>query len=213
MERARTTVGMDVSLSFVRECARHYDLALQGSLPHLPFAAESFDVVASSHVIGHVPMEHKDRLVDEIARVLRPGGTTAHIIETDSEHHIVREAKRNPQAYRRQFVDQDGHVGLELAGTVVERFRARGFTLERISLVDAVVPSLQNYRKYLSHPEFALIEGVSGLRRMDALVGASGIANAAYEVGMGVFHRTLEQWFGQPSRAQFILVAFRKTKD
>jgi SAM-dependent methyltransferase len=210
IERAHTTVGLDVSLSFVRECARHYDLAAQGSLPNLPFAANSFDVVASSHVIGHVAREHKDELVRDIARVLRPGGITAHIIETDSDHDLVRAAKRNPETYRRQFVEQDGHIGLEHADSVLARFRAQGFRLEKMMLVDALVPSLLNYRKYLSHPEFALIDGMGRLQRMDSVVTSSGLVNAAYEVGMGIFHRTLEQWFGKPANAQFILVAFRK---
>jgi len=41
-------------------------------------------------------------------------------------------------------------------------------------------------------------------------VTRSPLANLAYEVGMGVFHRTLEQWAGDPRRAQFIMISLVK---
>lgn len=211
-ERARETVGFDSSFQFLRDCATHYDLAVQGDLPRLPFASRVFDAVVSSHVLGHVPVEDKDTLISEVARLLRPGGLTAHIIETKSEHPIVAAARRHPETYRRQFVEQDGHVGLERADVVIDRFVRHGFRVRSLFLVDAIVPSLQNYRKYLSHPDFADFPGVGLVRQLNRITTSYGVANAVYEVGMGAFHQTAEQWFGDPKRAQFIMVTFQLEK-
>jgi dolichol-phosphate mannosyltransferase len=66
-------VGMDIllpKLRFLRD--RHSRLA-QGSIFALPFAANTFDAVICSEVIEHIP-DHPAGL-DEMTRVLRPGGT------------------------------------------------------------------------------------------------------------------------------------------
>ena len=210
-ERAQLSVGFDGGLQFAKNCAKHYSSVAVGQLPRLPFRDGIFDVVVSSHVIGHVAPENKDALIGEMARVLRPGGVAAHIIETDSEHPIVAEAKEHPEAYRKQFIEQDGHIGLEKASRVVDRFTKHGFEVKQLRLVDAIVPSAQNYRKYLSHPEFSEIPGIPGLRRIDRWQSGSTIANAFYEVGMGLYHQTIEQWIGKPERAQFILLRLEKT--
>lgn len=209
-QRAKVSVGFDGGLQFARNCSQHYTSVAVGQLPRLPFKDGAFDVVVSSHVIGHIAAEHKDTLAAEIARVLRPGGVTAHVIETDSTHPIVAEAKRRPAAYRAQFVDQDGHIGLEPASVAIGRFERQGLRLSQRRLVDAILPSALNYRKYLSHPEFAGIPGVARLKRMDEWQAGNPLANAFYEVSMGLFHQTVEQWKGDPERAQFILVQFEK---
>ncbi len=46
---------------------------LQADAENLPFGVRSFDVVVCMEAIMHVP--HPQRLVDEMARVVRPGGT------------------------------------------------------------------------------------------------------------------------------------------
>jgi SAM-dependent methyltransferase len=213
LERAREVVGYDGSLTFLRDCSRRYALTALGQLPRLPFRSGQFDVVASSHTIGHVPIEHKDTLIAEIARTLKPGGRTAHIIETDSDHRAVLEAKKNPNAYKKQFVDQHGHIGLEPANRVLERFADHGFRLIECSLVDAITPSVLNYRRFFDDPALANLPGLQWPRRFSKWTDRSVAANAAYEVGFGAFHRTIEQWWGKPSHAQFIHVAFKKMRD
>jgi hypothetical protein len=81
--------------------------------------------------------------------------------------------------------------------------------LEMLRLVDPVAPSLQNFRKYLDAPEFAGIPGVPWLRRLNGWTRSHTTINLAYEVGWGTFHRSAEQWFGEPNHAQFIMVGFR----
>lgn len=210
LERSKETIGLDGSITFARDCAARYDFVAVGQLPRLPFRSESFDAVVSSHVLGHVQGPDKDNLLEEIGRTLRRGGLTAHIIETDSDHPAVRGAKRHPEVYQKQFVDHYGHIGLEFADVVIERFERAGFVLRRRMLVDAVIPSVLNFRMILGDPDFGDLPGTAWTRRFDRWTEASAIANAAYEVGMGLFHRTAEQWLGRASRAQFIMVQFEK---
>ncbi len=212
LERAREVVGYDGSLAFLRDCARRYTATALGQLPELPFHSAQFEVVASSHTIGHVPIDRKDALVAEIARVLVTGGITAHIIETDSDHPAVLAAKKNREVYRKQFVEQHGHVGLESANRVIERFERHGFQLKECSLVDAILPSVLNFRRFFDVPGLAELPEIRWPRHFSRWTNRSRIANAAYEVGFGAFHRTIERWYGRPSRAQFIHVAFEKVK-
>ena len=210
VSRAQKTVGYDSSLQLLRDCAVHYDAVALGTLPRLPFRSGAFDVVVSSHVIGHIPAVDKDALIEEIDRTLRPGGITAHIIETDSDHPAVTAAKAKVEAYRQRFVDQHAHVGLKPAQQVIARFERRGFRVRKRFLVDAIIPSVLNVRRFFNHPDFADLPGLAWSRRLDRWTAANPVVNAAYEIFMGGFHRTFEQWLGRPSRAQFILVAFEK---
>ena len=53
---------------------RHLDIAThQGDMRDLPFRADAFDVVWHPYSINFVP--EVDRVIDEVTRVLRPGGT------------------------------------------------------------------------------------------------------------------------------------------
>ncbi|MGH7616344.1 MAG: methyltransferase domain-containing protein [Gemmatimonadaceae bacterium] len=210
VERAAETVGLDGSVAFLTGCLEHYDAAVLASLPRLPFGDATFDVVASSHVIGHIPIADKETLIAEIARVLRPGSVTAHIIETDSEHSIMRAAKARPDLYRKWLIDQDGHIGLELADDIVERFARHGFRLRLRRFVDAIIPSVMYYKKHLEHEGYEDLPRVGWTRALDRLNASNHAGNLAYEVGLGTFHRTFEQWLGRPNQANFIHVAFEK---
>ncbi len=66
--------GIDVATDYVHACAEH-KLArmLTGSGDALPFADQSFDVVALFDVIEHIPDERGT--LAEVRRVLKPGGT------------------------------------------------------------------------------------------------------------------------------------------
>jgi SAM-dependent methyltransferase len=209
-ERSREAIGYDSSLNFARECATHYKGTVVGALPRLPFRSAAFDAVVSSHVIGHVSADQKDELIRETARVLRRGGITAHIIETDSAHRAVVAAKHKPEAYRQRFIEQHGHIGLEPAAAAIQRFASHGFRLRRRMLVDAIVPSVLSVRTFFNHPDFDDLPGLRWARCFERWTTDNRVTTAAYEVGMGFFHRTLEQWCGNPANAQFILVVFDK---
>lgn len=139
-KRGAFVVGLDQARNALGECANHYDGELAGSLTALPAADESFDCVVSSHVLGHVRVEEKDQVLSEISRVLRPGGKSLHVVETDSRGWLMEEAKQEPELYQRYLIDQDRHVGLELPSEVVARFERAGLAVEKIeTLADSDV--------------------------------------------------------------------------
>jgi SAM-dependent methyltransferase/uncharacterized protein YbaR (Trm112 family) len=103
---------------------------------HLPFADEAFDVVVSSEVLEHTP--RPDRMVAEIARVLRDGGKAVvsvpmHVVDyQDGRQHLI-----GPTAatHRVHFHSLDGLQSLfQQHGLAVERLQANPhyiFTLRR----------------------------------------------------------------------------------
>ena len=80
--RGYDAVGIDPSLGAImaaRRVARQSGAAARyvvGDARHLPFADQSFDAIYSYSVLQHFSEADTDRSVDEIGRVLRPGGTT-----------------------------------------------------------------------------------------------------------------------------------------
>jgi hypothetical protein len=118
-------------------------------------------------------------------------------------------AKQHPGAYDEQFVRQHGHIGLEFTDVVVDRFARAGFDVQRVELVEAIVPSVQNLRTFFAHPELERLPELRASRRLERVARASGATNLAYEVAMGGFHRTVEQWAGKRDRAQFIHLVAR----
>src|SRR5882724_3685769 len=68
--------GLDVSPLATRwSRARLPGRIVEGSVEALPFAAESFDLVASLEVLYHARVEDEVRALREARRVLSPGGT------------------------------------------------------------------------------------------------------------------------------------------
>jgi ubiquinone/menaquinone biosynthesis C-methylase UbiE len=74
--------GIDLSPTAVEVCRWHGFDACVGSVAELPFAAHSFDVLTSITVLLHIPYNLKQAAIIEIARVLKPGGSTLLIEST-----------------------------------------------------------------------------------------------------------------------------------
>ena len=66
--------GVDLSPHALQFSQRAHRNLSRASLTHLPFADASFDLVTSFDVLQHVPRDGDARALDEIYRVLRPGG-------------------------------------------------------------------------------------------------------------------------------------------
>lgn len=78
---ASAVVAVDISRAALRACGAAYlsraDLA-RADLLRLPFADGSFDAVAAFHVLEHISQADRPGAVEEIGRVLVPGGS-AHV--------------------------------------------------------------------------------------------------------------------------------------
>jgi ubiquinone/menaquinone biosynthesis C-methylase UbiE len=202
--------GADPTAEPLRECAEHYDLVAQAEITHLPFPDAAFDVVVTSHVIGHISFDEKDAAVAEIARVLRPGGLSLNIIETDSQNRFVELGKSDPELYQRNFVETDGHVGLELPSAVLERFRRHGFSIQEVEKMESGIVHARYYGKYL---ENGYSERNRFVRRQIARwrrIQRNAALLALYEVAMGTYHTYVAQRRTPLDNAMFIMLAARK---
>lgn len=120
-------IGVDLSHASLVGASRIYQGGVLADLTSLPFREGSFDVVASSDVLGHVRREDKDDVLAEIFRVLKPCGQTIHYVEADGDDPMMRFAKRYPALYERYVVAPEGHIGLETPVEIAARFRRAGF--------------------------------------------------------------------------------------
>lgn len=125
--RVGPVVGVDLSHKSLLTASRIYEGAVLADLTALPFAANSFDVVVSSDVLGHVSAADKDTVLSEIHRVLKPGGRTLHYVEADGDDPLMRFAKRHSELYQRYVIAPEGHIGLETPAQITTRFRRMGF--------------------------------------------------------------------------------------
>lgn len=92
--------------------ARHADLM------RLPFADDSFAVVAAMWMLYHLPDLHQG--LAEVRRVLRPGGLFVAATNGDGHVRALREAAGGPPAHT-QFSSQNGEPALRRHFDTVER--------------------------------------------------------------------------------------------
>ena len=210
VERAGACVGVDIALTALHDCRKHYDLALHAKLASIPFADGSFECVVSSHVIGHVPEAEKDAVLSEVARVLKPGGMSLHVIETDSGHPLVQFAKRRRDLYERFFIDPDGHAGLEAPARVLGRFARLGLRCKRCYRMDVGPFHPRVFLKHFDNEYRQLSRGIDRRARLCGWIMDAPVALAVVEVALGIFHYTLGQWFYGLDRSTFLAVVFEK---
>lgn len=97
----------------------------------MPFTDASFDFVWCSHVLEHVPDDR--RAMNEIARVLRPGGIA--IIQVPLWGAVTREEVLASPQERIQEYFQEDHVR-RYGVDIVDRLRATGLSIETLTLKD-----------------------------------------------------------------------------
>lgn len=81
--------GVDRNRVFIEECRRDgLDVAEADALEHLQeLPANSLNVVTSFHLVEHLPFEALIKFMDEIERVLKPGGLV--ILETPNPENFM----------------------------------------------------------------------------------------------------------------------------
>jgi demethylmenaquinone methyltransferase/2-methoxy-6-polyprenyl-1,4-benzoquinol methylase len=90
-------VGVDFSAGMIRRaCVKARQTAVAdvtfvvGDAAHLPFANASFDAVSCSHAMYELSPEVRDRVLQEVSRVLRPGGRFVMMEHCEPSHPLVR---------------------------------------------------------------------------------------------------------------------------
>lgn len=208
-EKSRLTIGMDLAQRALVDCVAHYDGAALASMTALPFPDASFDCVVTSHVLGHVPPDAKPAVFGELARVLRPGGRSVHVIETDSSRPLIRTAKQHSKLYQQRILDPDGHVGLEPASQALARFEQNGLEPLAIEKMEAhnLHPRLwvKWFDNEYSHLDRDIGEAVDRAKR----TLATPIWLACEEIALGRQRYTSEQ-DAPLDEAMFIALALQK---
>ncbi|QSG04111.1 class I SAM-dependent methyltransferase [Natranaeroarchaeum sulfidigenes] len=117
-------VGLDFSREQLVLARRTTEAALvQGDMTALPFADSSFDAVAALYSLIHVPLDEHRTVVDEFARVLRPGG---RLLVTEGG---VEWSGSNPD-----WLDSGTEMRWSMAGPEATRedLRALGFEVQGV---------------------------------------------------------------------------------
>lgn len=119
---------------------------LQASVVELPYADESFDLVASTDVLQHLTSKDADRAVLEMFRLLRPGGSV--LVRTNAA--FGRGAVSEREDWRLYTPDLLGGV-LRAAGFDVRRVTHANATLGLWASRDAIRRRLPGGRRGHDH--------------------------------------------------------------
>ncbi len=145
-----TVIGLDLTPAMLERAEKRTAAGnirfTEGSMQELPFEAESFDLVTGGYALRNAP--DLNRTIDEIARVLRPGGSAAFLDfskpRSPAGQHVTHLALKfwgglwglllhgNPDVY--------GYIADSLKlypdrTELRERFKARGFIPQKSKLL------------------------------------------------------------------------------
>ncbi len=122
-------IGCDLSGSSLVKTAQIYSTCIQTDVTTcIPVPAHCADAVISSCFWEHLSPGKKDDALDEIQRVLKPGGKIVFLYDVETRNPLIERMRRlSPDTYRERFLDNDGHVGYESWDANITRFVRHGF--------------------------------------------------------------------------------------
>lgn len=142
--------GVDISaeaIELARETAPGAELRV-APLDRLPFVDAEFDVAVSNDVLQHVPAAVLDASLQELRRVLRPGGTL--LLRTNGD--------------RRARCERDDWRAYD-AETLSADLRRAGFAVRRVTYANAVLSVLAAARGRRPHAPTAKTSGIPTVER------------------------------------------------
>ncbi|MEK8022921.1 MAG: class I SAM-dependent methyltransferase [Candidatus Hydrogenedentota bacterium] len=188
--------GVDLAPTRLKSAATLYDEVSVASLLALPYPDGFFDAIVSVDVMEHIPAQVKNAAINEMLRVLKPGGRMMHVLDLDSQKPLYRWAMRHTGLWKKYFIDQMGHYGLETASQAIARFDS--FGMKRLA-------AEATNRTFLQHPENYAWQFDNEYRRkslcLRALVSLSyrvrrhSLLRIAYAGFYQVWTRTFEKLF------------------
>lgn len=123
-------IGLDLSMAALKDIAERYAVAVQASAVEIPLKNESVDAVISTCVFEHFIARDKDRVLSECYRLLRPGGKLVFFYDVSTENPVISSyRRRDPENYKVQFLDGDGHVGYSSVDENRAHFMGAGFSI------------------------------------------------------------------------------------
>ena len=120
-------VGVDASSVAIEKARSLFpDLRFElADVADLPFGDESFDKAVAADLVEHLDDETFGRMLAEVRRVLRPGGTLS--VYTPNPRHVIELLKARDLV----LAQNPTHIGLRDARTLESIVSAHGFVVER----------------------------------------------------------------------------------
>jgi ubiquinone/menaquinone biosynthesis C-methylase UbiE len=208
-----TVIGIDLSYSPLRQAKLRYDMTIQGGCDVLPFADNIFDYVVSSDFFGHVRSEDKDKIIKEIYRVLKPGGLTLHIVETDSENYWLKFAHRYPELFQKYFIEKiGGHMGLEMPSECVQRWESSGFVLIAKEKIWGSIWPIRDYASLFDNEYKHKSFFVSAIVTVSKLLGKIKVIEILTNIILNPINSTVELTTGL-NHGNGLMLAGKKPKE
>jgi SAM-dependent methyltransferase len=199
--------GLDLSFRSLRRASEHYELALQADALRMPLVNHSYDAVVSAYFYEHIDPASKELLLEEMKRVLRPGGRIVFLFDVLSSNPLYRYYRSDQQRFEECFVQHDHHYGLEPASVNLERFERHGFRVIDAHLANKTVlqhlPAYRWARPY-GTPLTRMLSGAA-----EAIASRRPL-NLAWQCGVTLFDDLVEPVF-PTDWARIMLVALERS--
>lgn len=129
----------------------------------------SVDAVVSSYFWEHIPPNLKPGILQECWRILKPGGKLVFLYDVETDNPLIRRYKaRNPDLYKRLFIEGDGHLGYQWPAENRAHFEAAGFRiLEQRGMEKTFLQSPSAYTKlaeFVGGKKFKWLGNIGGSR-------------------------------------------------
>lgn len=151
-----SVTSVDLSFRSLINAQNVSEACYQADVCQLPFEDESFDLVFSAHVLGHIPLNKKQRAIEEIFRVTKKRGFSLHSAECEANNFVYCRAKKYPELYLKYFKEMYGHFGIELPSRIKSRFRLVGFKsiFEKSDYCKGIIRPSASYKVFFCKKEF-----------------------------------------------------------
>ncbi len=121
--------GIDLSLNSLKKTTEFYKLSVQANVLNMPFPDTAYDLVTSCYAFEHFRPDEKQLLLNQFYRVLKPGGKLVLLFDCDNDNPLFRWVKRFPKLYKKGFVENDRHYGLQFPSENIKLIENAGFKI------------------------------------------------------------------------------------
>ncbi len=161
--------GVDLSNEGLQNARKTYFEAKDGDITDsIPYPTGTFDVGFCSEVMGHILVEKKNTVMDEILRVIKPGGLVLFSVETAGINWFTKLLEKKG-LYSKYWVTYPGHIGLESPQDTVQRMHKKLGNIQYYSTSKSLLP-VDGYLVFSDEVPLIKVLKLSILRRLINLV-------------------------------------------